>query len=106
MYKATTLELLDDDRLAKIAADPNCSNSKECLELLAKRQAKRAKRAEEEQIRRENVRAELERNPFDPRNEVSADARHIARHIVKHLWIIFVALPFVLAVLFVILRNG
>jgi hypothetical protein len=49
MYKATTLELLDDDRLAKIAADPNCSNSKECLELLAKRQTKLAKRAEEEQ---------------------------------------------------------
>jgi hypothetical protein len=106
MYKATSLELLDDDRLAKIAADPNCSNSKECRELLAQRQAEPAKRTEEERIRRENVRAELEKNPFDPRNEVSADARHIAGHIVKHLWIIFVALPFVLAVLFGILKNG
>ena len=105
MYKATTLELLDDDRLAKIASDPDCSNSKECREQLAMRQAERAKRAEEEQIRRENVRTELEKNPFDPRNEVSADARHVAGRIVKHLWIIFVALPFVLAVLFVILRS-
>jgi len=35
---------------------------------------------------------------------VSADARHIAGTIVKHLWIIFVALPFVLAILYGILR--
>lgn len=105
MYKATTLDLLDDDRLAENAADPNCSNSKECLELLAKRRAERANRAEKEQVRRENVRAELQKNPFDPRNEVSADARYIAGRIVKNLWIIFVALPFVLGILIVILKN-
>jgi hypothetical protein len=34
-------------------------------------------------------------------NEVSADARYI----VKHLWIIMVVLPFVLAILFAILKN-
>lgn len=43
--------------------------------------------------------------PFDPRTDVSADARHVAGRIVKHLWIIFVALPFVLAMLFVILKS-
>ncbi|HEY8224242.1 MAG TPA: hypothetical protein VIG25_03115 [Pyrinomonadaceae bacterium] len=43
--------------------------------------------------------------PFSPRVDISADARYISGRIVKHLWIIFVALPFVLAVLFVILKN-
>ena len=32
--------------------------------------------------------------PFCPRTEVPADARYIAGRIIKHLWIIFVALPF------------
>jgi hypothetical protein len=45
----------------------------------------------------------LEDNPFDPRTEVSADAMHIASRIVKHLWIIFVLLPFVAALLWAIL---
>jgi hypothetical protein len=39
----------------------------------------------------------LQDNPFDPRTEVSADAIHIASRIVKHLWIIFVLLPFAIA---------
>lgn len=95
MYKAYP-RYLTDEKLAEVAADPNCSNSKECLEVLAGR----AERAEAERIRRERVCAELRDNPFDPRNEVSADARQI----VKHLWIIFVALPFVLGILFVILK--
>jgi len=43
--------------------------------------------------------------PFSPRVDISADARYVAGRIVKHLWIIFVALPFVLAVLLVILRS-
>jgi hypothetical protein len=34
-------------------------------------------------------------NPFDPRSEVSADARHI----VKHLWAICVLLPLALGAL-------
>jgi hypothetical protein len=36
---------------------------------------------------------------FDPRTEVSADTRHI----VKHLWFIFVLLPFVLGIVAAIL---
>lgn len=42
-------------------------------------------------------------HPFNPRTEVSADAIHIASRIVKHLWIIFVLLPFVVGVLLAIL---
>jgi hypothetical protein len=47
-------------------------------------------------------RQELQDNPFDPRTEVSADAIHIASRIVKHLWIIFVLLPFIAALLWII----
>jgi hypothetical protein len=36
----------------------------------------------------------LAANPFDPRTEISEDARHIASRIVTHLWILFVLLPF------------
>jgi hypothetical protein len=43
--------------------------------------------------------------PFDPRREVSADARHIAARIIKHLWIIFVLLPIVLGILFLLLSG-
>jgi hypothetical protein len=34
--------------------------------------------------------------PFDPRTEVSADARHIAGRVVKHMWIISVLLPVII----------
>jgi hypothetical protein len=40
---------------------------------------------------------------FDHRTEISADARYIAGKIVKHMWVILVLLPFVLAVLYRIL---
>lgn len=46
----------------------------------------------EDEIRKRQTSRTL---PFDARNEVSADARHIASRIVKHLWIIGVVLPFV-----------
>lgn len=42
---------------------------------------------------------EPEEQPFDPHTDISADARHIAGRIVKHLWIIFVLLPFVAVLL-------
>jgi hypothetical protein len=42
--------------------------------------------------------------PFDPRTDVSADAKYIARRIVTHLWILFVALPLILALLYEILK--
>jgi len=58
---------------------------------------------EAEAQRRSGVRQELEDNPFNPRTEISADAIHIASRIVKHLWIVFVLLPFVIALLLVVL---
>jgi hypothetical protein len=51
----------------------------------------------------EDRRAILVANPFDSRNEISADARYIGGKIVSHTWIIFVLLPIVLGVLFAIL---
>ncbi len=104
-----------DEVLEKAANDPNCKNQQECLETLAtrkrirvEREERDAARAVQETIRRETVRAELQDNPFDPRNEISADAQHIATvvsgRIVTHLWIIFVALPFMLGLLYAILK--
>lgn len=47
--------------------------------------------------------AERQDGSFNPRTDVSADAIYIASRIVKHLWIIFVLLPFILGVLWTIL---
>jgi hypothetical protein len=106
---------ISDEVLAKAANDPDCKNQEECLETLAHRKVTRAKQEEQEaahvvqeKLRREIVRTELQDNPFDPRHEISADAEHIAKvvggRIVTHLWIIFVALPFVLAFLYATLK--
>lgn len=38
--------------------------------------------------------------PFDPRTEISADARHI----VKHLWILFVLLPVILGLVVAVIE--
>ncbi len=104
MYKVSSIEYMSDEHLATLAADPECSNAAECRDLLAKRKGLGVYQTEAERLRRESVRADLQVNPFDPRNEVSADAHHIAGQIVKHLWIFLVVLPFVLAVLYAILR--
>jgi hypothetical protein len=56
--------------------------------------------AQREEREREEVRAASAANAFDARSEVSADARHI----VKHLWIIFVLLPVPLGILFMLLK--
>jgi hypothetical protein len=64
------------------------------------RLAERVKRKEELAAKRQ----ELQDNPFDPRTEVSADAKHTASRVVTHLWILFVALPMVLVLLYQILK--
>ena len=90
--------------LQRWAADPNCIEKEQCAGVLAQRLAKEeAIRLEQEQ-RFAAKRALLQENPFDSRTEVSADAQHVARQVVKHLWIIFVALPFVLGILYAILK--
>jgi hypothetical protein len=112
------------EELEKWANDPECRNPEECRNRLAAQRLKREqeertaravaeRRAAEAQKRLSERRQQLLDSPFDPRNEVSADAKslnnnisedakYIAGRIVKHLWIIFVLLPFVLALLLVI----
>ena len=98
-----------DETLQKWAHDPNCIEMEECAKAWANRLEKREKDAprkqaamEAEMQRRSVQRKELEDNPFNPRIEISADAIHVASRIVKHLWIIFVLLPFVIALLLVV----
>jgi hypothetical protein len=79
-----TLNLASDAQLEKWANDPECNQRLFCESLLAKRSEART---------------------FNPVTDVSEDARYIASHIVKHLWIIFIALLFLLAILFAILTN-
>ena len=98
-----------DETLQKWAHDPNCLEMEECAKAWAKRLEKQEKDAprkqaamEAEMQRRTVLRKELEDSPFNPRTEISADAIHVASRIVKHLWIIFVLLPFVIALLLVV----
>jgi len=81
-----------------------------CATLLAEKRAEGAKRAakleesrEAYRQRQSEHREDLENNPFDPRTEVSADAKHIASRIVTHLWILFVLLPVIIGVLLEVL---
>ena len=77
-----------DEQLRKWAGDPNCFEMESAAKILSERTAKRDA---------------LRDNPFDPRTEVSADAKYMAEKIgnkiVTHLWILFVLLPVVIGVL-------
>lgn len=97
------IQFASDGELEKWAHDPDCIEMEDCAKALAGRVAKRQPTIAAEQQRRSELRKELEDNPFNPRTEISADAIHIASRIVKHLWIIFVLLPFVAALLWAIL---
>jgi len=89
-----------DEQVQKWANDPDCIEQEQAAAHMKWRLAERAKRKEELAAKRQ----ELQDNPFDPRTEVSADAKHIARKVITHLWILFVALPLVLALLFQMLK--
>lgn len=100
------LETASDEDLGKWAMDANCLEAEACAKLLAARVAERERLAAKRQAKKEAVlaalkvrRDELRNYPFDPRTEISADARHIAGRIVTHLWVIFVLFPFVIAIL-------
>jgi hypothetical protein len=85
---------------AKVRAERRANGEK----LKAERDSERqATTAEEHQRMIQRLQA-LQYNPFDPRTEVSADAQHIAGRIVTHMWIIFVLLPVVLAILWAVLK--
>ena len=114
--KAELLQLIgavSDQELEKWATDRNCYEMEACARELAERLAKRsvteaARQAASaaEQRRLSERRQAIQDNPFDPRTEVSADAKHIASRIVKHLWIIFVLLPFVIAFVIGVFVGG
>lgn len=78
--RAQALDLASDEQLERWANDPECNQRLLCAAFLAKRNEARM---------------------FNPRTEVSADARHI----VKHLWIVLAVLPFVLTILYEILKS-
>ena len=99
-YHIANMEYQSDDQLEKWAADPNCIEQVECAAFLANRRERQAAELAELQAKQAQKRKEMEENPFDPRTDVSADARHIANKVVTHLWILFVALPIVLAILY------
>ncbi len=101
MYHIPTSGLGDpsNDQLEKWATDPNCIERDNAAAFLAERRAHGAKIMATRDEARAQKRAELQDNPFDSRTEVSADARHIANRIATHLWVIFVLLPIMLAVL-------
>jgi hypothetical protein len=119
--KARVINLASDEQLGKWASDPYCNQKSLCaaalakediLSLLATSQAHGPKNDQALGMSDPTLtNAQLAQMLFDPRHDVSADARHIAaavesngRRIVKNLWIIFVALPFVLGVLIVLLK--
>jgi len=72
-------------------------------DLIAASDKAAAVQSQAEEHVQEHAKQYLSDHPFNPRTEVSADAIHIASRIVKHLWIIFVLLPFVIGLLLAIL---
>ncbi len=92
------------EALKKWADDPNCIEREACTQILQEKLAALEIQRQEHEQRLADKRAELEENPFDPRIEISADAKHVAGRIVSHLWIIFVLLRIVLAILYAILK--
>jgi hypothetical protein len=118
------IRFASDQELEKWAQDPDCHEMEMCANVLAERRAEREKSSVERLVKHENAdeveqlaqpdvqleaastpvsyqkRQESQVNPFDPRTEISADARYVAGRIVKHLWILFVFLPVILGLLY------
>jgi hypothetical protein len=88
------LEAATDEQLEKWSNDPNCEESSKAAAELAEREKRRAEEGAHTSVL----------NPFDPRTEISADAKHIAGRVVTNLWVIFVLLPIVLGILFTLLK--
>jgi hypothetical protein len=105
MAAAWALARASDEQLQKWGTDPDCIEMDVCAKALRERLANRETDRARLQTTLAAKRKELQDNPFDPRTEVSADTRHIARKIVMHMWILFavtfVLLPFLIAVVLV-----
>lgn len=94
-----------DGQLSDWANDPNCENQDFVKGIIEARTAARTQANELRAIALEQKRAGLTEDPFDDRAEVSADAKFISKRIVTHMWIIFVLLPIVIAILFELLSK-
>ena len=92
-----SLEYETTEQLQTWANDPNCREAEQVGKFLAQR-------LEKEQAELQARRKAIEENPFNAYSDVSADAKYIAGKVVKHLWIIFVLLPIVLAILYSLLK--
>ncbi len=57
---------------------------------------------------REQIRSEEEAaaRPFDPRTDVSADAKHVANRIVLHLYLLLLLIPFIVFLFQEIVTKG
>jgi hypothetical protein len=84
--------------LEKWARDPNCFEMELCAKELGERQNP-TERQPANAVEGQRITEQRQDNSFNPRTEVSADAVYISSRIVKHLWIIFVLLPFFIALL-------
>jgi hypothetical protein len=88
--------------LEKWASDPNCNQQKECLaELYSRRGRAITDQIPDQKLQIEKDRDWLLAHPFDPRNEVSADAKRI----IRHLWILLFVIPLVAGLILVVIRD-
>lgn len=92
------------EQLQRWANDPNCIERAQCAIVLKEKIAAAEARRSEHEQRLLQRRTQLLDNPFDPRTEISADARHIATKIVTHLWFLLVGLPIILGLLWQALK--
>lgn len=75
------------EELERWASDPKCSQQAACASLVEQRQAERRAHLKDKVEK-------LTENPFDPRTEVSADAKYLLKNLV--LW--FLVLPLLLGI--------
>jgi hypothetical protein len=89
--------------LEKWANDPTCIEMESCGKELERRQNPVERQPDHTVEGSAEKRLPWSRkgadDSFNPRTDISADAKHIASRIVTHLWIIFVLMPFVIGLL-------
>jgi hypothetical protein len=89
-YNAGDWRVAEDADVEEWASDPNCNQQAECAAELVRRGGP---------IKERRLRAQREKDadtpPFDPRTEVSADAKRI----IHHLWILLFVIPLIVGVL-------
>ena len=110
----SVLDAASDEQLEKWSNDTNCKERYKAADKLADRRRLRDEQEantksldvnpEKWPLERTARKEELKDYPFDPRTEISADAKHIAGRVVTNLWVIFVLLPIVLGILFTLLK--